>query len=107
MRGLILALSGGLILAASAPAAPLALNQAFTEFSAKPSIELARDGCGRGWHRDRWRDEWGYRRGGHCIPNGGRHDAWSTGWNHPEADWRGPTGPRGNPYSDARVDPGR
>jgi hypothetical protein len=24
------------------------------------SLELVRDGCGRGWHRTRWRDQWGY-----------------------------------------------
>ena len=83
MRALILALAGGLGLATSAHAAPLTPNHVSTEFGAKPSIELARDGCGRGWHRNRWRDEWGNRRWGHCIPNAGPHDAWSAGWNHP------------------------
>ena len=83
MRALILALTGGLGLATSPQAAPLRPNHVFTEFGAKPSIELVRDGCGRGWHRDRWRDEWGYRRWGHCIPNAGPNDPWSAGWNHP------------------------
>lgn len=83
MRGLILAFAGGLALAASAQAAPLARNPASIELSGAPPVELVRDGCGRGWHRSRWRDQWGYRRWGQCIPNGGPHDAWSAGWNHP------------------------
>ena len=83
MRGLILAFAAGLTLAASAQAAPRAPNPASIELGAPPPVELVRDGCGRGWHRDRWRDEWGYRRWGHCIPNAGPHDAWSAGWNHP------------------------
>jgi len=88
MRGLILALSDGLILAASAEAAPLALNHVFTEFGARPSIELVRNGCGRGWHRDRWRDQTGYAHWGHCIPNGDPQDAWTAGWSHPYQDGR-------------------
>ena len=83
MRGLILAFAGGLALAASAQAAPLARNPASIELSGAPPVELVRDGCGRGWHRSRWRDQWGDRRWGYCIPNGGPHDAWSAGWNHP------------------------
>ena len=82
MRGLILAFAGGLALAASAQAAPLGLNSSI-EFGAAAPVEQVRDGCGRGWHRSRWRDEWGYRRWGHCIPNAGPHDAWSAGWSHP------------------------
>jgi len=83
MRGLILAFAAGLTLAASAQAAPRAPNPASIELGAAPHVGLVRDGCGRGWHRGRWRDEWGYWRWGHCIPNGGPHDAWSQGWNHP------------------------
>ena len=30
------------------------------ELGTAPSLELVRDGCGRGWHRTRWRDQWGY-----------------------------------------------
>src|SRR5262249_61754500 len=59
MRGLILAFAGGLTLAASAQAAPLAPNPTSIEFGAAPPVELVRDGCGRGWHRTRWRDPWG------------------------------------------------
>src|SRR5262252_6802443 len=58
MRGLILALAGGLALAASVQAAPLAPNPASIELGAAPSVELVRDNCGRGWHRTRWRDQW-------------------------------------------------
>jgi hypothetical protein len=28
------------------------------ELGAGPPIELARDGCGPGWHRRHWRDRW-------------------------------------------------
>jgi len=35
--------------------------------------------------------------GTQCIPNGGPHDAWSAGWNHPYSDWRGLSGGWGNP----------
>jgi hypothetical protein len=97
MRALILAFVLGLALATSAQAAPLAPKPAGMELPSLPPIQLVRDGCGRGWHRSRWRDQWGYRRWGHCIPNGGPHDAWSAGWNHPQSDWRGPSGGRGNP----------
>jgi hypothetical protein len=71
MRGLILSFAGGLALAASAQAAPLALNPASIELGAAPSVELVRDGCGRGWHRTRWRDQWGYWQSGDCVPNEG------------------------------------
>jgi hypothetical protein len=89
MHALILALVGALTLTASAHAAPLAPYPGSIEFGAPRPVELVRDGCGRGWHRDRWRDEWGYWHWGHCIPSGGPHDAWSAGWNHPYPDWRG------------------
>ena len=51
MRGLTLAFAGGLALAASVQAAPLAPNRASIELGAASSVELVRDNCGRGWHR--------------------------------------------------------
>jgi len=71
MRGLILAFAGGLALAASAQAAPLAPNPASIEIGASPTVELVRDDCGRGWHRTRWRDQWGNWQWGDCVPNEG------------------------------------
>ena len=59
MRGLILASAVGLAFAASAQATPLAPNPVSIELGAAPSVELVRDDCGRGWHRTRWRDQWG------------------------------------------------
>ena len=48
MRTLILTFAGGLALAASAPAAPLALKPASTELGTAPRIELVDHGCGVG-----------------------------------------------------------
>lgn len=97
MSVLILASAVGLALAASVQAASLAPAPASIENGAAPLIQLVRDGCGRGWHRTHWRDQWGNWQWGHCIPNGRPHDAWSTGWNHPYSKWRGPSGGWGNP----------
>jgi len=71
MRALILAVALGLALATSTQAAPVWRNTAGMQFGAAPPVELVRDGCGRGWHRDRWRDQSGDSHCGHCIPNGG------------------------------------
>ena len=71
MRGLILASGVGLALAASAQAAPLAPTPASIELGAAPLIELVRDDCGRGWHRTRWRDQWGNWQWGDCVSNEG------------------------------------
>ena len=90
MRTMILAVAGSLALAASAQAAPLASKSATIELGASPPVELVRDGCGRGWHRDRWRDQSGDWHWDHCIPNGGPHDAWTAGWSHLYSDWRMP-----------------
>jgi hypothetical protein len=90
MRALILAFALGLALAASAQAAPMTRNPGSVEFSTALPIERVRDGCGRGWHRDHWRDQLGDWHWGHCIPNGGREDAWTAGWSHPYRDWRAP-----------------
>jgi hypothetical protein len=88
MRTVILAFALGLALAASAQAAPLSSRPTGIELRAAPLFELVRDDCGRGWHRTRWRDQWGNWQWGHCIPNGGSHDAWTAGWSHPYPDWR-------------------
>jgi hypothetical protein len=97
MRALALPFAVGLTFAASTKAAPVSHNTAGIEHGAPPLIELVRDGCGRGWHRDRWHDQSGNWQWGHCIPNGGPHDAWSAGWSHPAVGWRGPTGDWGDP----------
>jgi hypothetical protein len=97
MRASILTFAIGLALAASAQAAPLAPNPASIELGAAPLVELVRDGCGRGWHRTHWRDQWGNWQWGDCVPNGGPHDPWSAGWNHPYSDWRAPAQGIGNP----------
>jgi hypothetical protein len=88
MRVLILASAVGLALATSAQAAPVWRSTARIELGAALLTELVRDGCGRGWHRDRWRDQSGDWHWGHCIPNGGPDDAWSAGWSHSLQDWR-------------------
>jgi hypothetical protein len=55
----ILAFAGGLALAVSAQAAPLALTPSTLELRAGPPIELVDEGCGWGWHRRQWQDRWG------------------------------------------------
>jgi hypothetical protein len=67
----ILAFAGALALAVTAQAAPLAPNPTSIEFGVVPPIELVRDDCGRGWHRSRWRDQWGNWQWGDCAPNEG------------------------------------
>jgi len=90
MRALILAFVLGLALAASAQAAPLAPQPAMIELGEAPPVQPVRDGCGRGWHRDRWRTQSGYWQWGHCIPNGDPQDAWTPSWSHPYRDWHAP-----------------
>jgi len=91
MRTFMLALTCGLVLTAPAQAAPLAPNPGSIELSAPPTMELVRDGCGRGWHRTRWRDQWGYWQSGDCVPNEGGYgyDGRGAGWYNPYPDWRG------------------
>jgi hypothetical protein len=66
MRTMIALLAGLVALATvSAQAAPIPPAKANpAELSSAPSIELARQGCGWGWHRGHWRDRWGYW---HCT----------------------------------------
>jgi hypothetical protein len=103
MRGWILALAAGLALAASAQAAPLAPNPASIELAAASPVELVRDGCGRGWHRARWRDQWGNWQWGDCVPDGGPYGGSGAGWYYPPSSgsyyppsyWRGVPPPWG------------
>jgi hypothetical protein len=97
MRALILASVLGLAWVASAQRAPFGPQPAIIELGDAPPVQVVRDGCGRGWRRDHWRDQSGGWHWGPCIPNGGPHDAWSAGWNHPYSDSRGPSGSWGNP----------
>ena len=91
MRALIYAVVGGLVLAAVAQAAPFAPKPASIELGTTPPIELVRDGCGRGYHRAHWRDQWGNWQWGDCVPNEGGYgyDGRSTGWYVPYPDLRG------------------
>ena len=73
MRAFIVACVGGFALAASVQAAPLAPNPALIELGTSLPLELVRDDCGRGWHRTRWRDQWGYWQSGDCVPNEGAY----------------------------------
>ena len=88
---MILAVAGGLALAASAHATP---KPTATELGVAPPVELVRDGCGRGWHRTHWRDQWGNWQWGDCVPNEGGYgsgygyDGRGAGWYYPQPDWR-------------------
>ena len=95
MRALIRAFVGGLALATSVQAIPLAPMPTRIGLGAAPFIELVRDGCGRGWQRDGWRDQWGNWQWGDCVPNEGgygssyRYDGRGAGWYVPYPDLRG------------------
>ena len=71
MRATITTLAGLVALTAiSAQAAPLPPTKStMSELGSAPPIELARQGCGPGWHRHHGRDRWGYWHWGHCAPN--------------------------------------
>jgi hypothetical protein len=90
MRALILAFVGGLALATSAQAAPFAPKPASIELGTAPPIELVRDGCGRGYHRTHWRDQWGNWQWGDCVPYGGRsYGGWGAGRYYSYPYWHG------------------
>jgi|SRR6516162_8417925 hypothetical protein len=95
MRSVILAVAVGVALAASAQAAPFRPKPGMIEFDTVPSVELVRDGCGRGWHPTRWRDKWGNWQWGDCVPNEGGYASGygyhgrGSGWYYPHPDWRG------------------
>jgi hypothetical protein len=92
MRAVILAVLCGLALAPTPlQAAPVPTKGLPSEPGVAPSFELARDGCGHGWHRPRWRDQWGYWRSGDCVPDGGGpHRGNGAGPNYPPSYWGGP-----------------
>ena len=46
----------------SVQAAPLPLT------AGPIQLELVAEGCGYGYRRNLWRDEWGYWRWGRCVP---------------------------------------
>src|ERR1700758_279322 len=90
MRTIVSTLTALVALAAvSAKAAPLPpAKSPAAELGAGPPIELARDGCGHGWYRVRWRDQWGYWHWGDCVPDRGPYGEWGAGWYYPYRDWR-------------------
>jgi len=48
---------------------------------AAPPIELVADGCGYGYRRTRWQDQWGYWHSGRCVPK-----TWGKGTFLPPAE---------------------
>jgi hypothetical protein len=92
MRAVILAVVCGLALAATPlQAAPVPTKPLPGELGVGPSLELVRDGCGRGWHRHHWRDQWGYWHWGDCVPDeGGPYRGNGVGWYYPPSYWGGP-----------------
>jgi hypothetical protein len=96
MRTVILAVLCGLALAPTQlQAAPVPTKTLAGALNATPPLELVRDGCGRGWHRPRWRDQWGYWRWGDCVPDGGPYGGYGAGSYLPPPAWRGPPQPWG------------
>ena len=97
MGAVILAVLCGLALAPTPlQAAPVPTKALPSEPSVAPSLELVRDGCGRGWHRHHWRDQWGYSHWGDCVPDEGRpYGGYGAGTYYPPSYWGGPPIPRG------------
>jgi len=84
MRAVILAFVSAAALAAmSAQAAPPPPKPSAFELGASPSLELVRNGCGRGWHRHHWRDQWGYWLWGDCVPDGSPNGGYGAGPYYP------------------------
>jgi hypothetical protein len=67
----ILAASVCILMLAAIPsqAAPLAPKASLPQIGTALAPTLIANGCGPGWHRNRWRDRWGYWHGGRCVPN--------------------------------------
>ena len=59
MRALTLAFVGGIALASWTQATPFALKPAVIELASAPRVQRVAQDCGWGWHRMRWRDQWG------------------------------------------------
>ena len=89
MRELILAFAGGLALAVSAQAVPLAPNPASIEVGPASPVEPVAGGCGWGWHRLHWQDRWGNSHWGHCVPDNGPNVGWGTARYYPYTYWQG------------------
>jgi hypothetical protein len=71
VRIIIIATCAGLVALSgiSVQAAPLPPAKAGrTAFGGAPQIELVADGCGYGYRRTRWQDEWGRWYWGRCVP---------------------------------------
>ena len=70
MRPFIVTYAGLIGLAAlSAQAAPLPPAKAgLAALGATPPVELAAQGCGYGYRRIPWQDQWGYWHWGRCVP---------------------------------------
>ena len=68
MRIIIITCAGLVALSTiSAQAAPLPPSKAVsTELTVSPIVPAA-DGCGYGYRRTRWQDQWGRWHWGHCI----------------------------------------
>jgi len=70
MRAVIVAFVSVVALAAaSVQAAPLSPKPSSIELGTAPPVELVAGGCGWGWHRTHWRDQWVYWHPEHCVPN--------------------------------------
>ena len=97
MRAVILTVLCGLALATtSVHATPVPTKVTPAELPTAPLVDLVRDGCGRGWHRHHWRDQWGYWHGGDCVPDEGRpYGGWGAGPSYPPPVWRSAPGPWG------------
>jgi hypothetical protein len=92
MRAVIVAVVCGLALAATPlQAAPVPTKPLPGELGVAPPVELVRDGCGRGWHRTRWHDQWGFWHWGDCVPDGGGpYRGNGAGTYYPPSYWGGP-----------------
>jgi len=96
MRAITLALVFSIGVAApSSQAAPVPAKVSPAEAATAPSLEPVRDGCGRGWHRTRWRDALGYLHWGDCIPDGGPCSGYGAGSYYPPPVWRSAPAPWG------------
>jgi len=61
----------GLVALTALPAQSVPLFSAKTgpaALGATPAIELAAQGCGYGYRRTLWQDQWGYWHWGRCVP---------------------------------------
>jgi len=97
MRAVILAfVSAAALAAVSAQAAAPPPKPSAIGLGASPPLDLVRDGCGRGWHRHHWRDQWGYWHWGDCAPDECRsYGGYGAGPYYPPPVWRSAPAPWG------------